>query len=120
MVDSRLANDLGFMLHCSISVLSVLIAGLFVSPFMLLFAFALILFSGYFAKRFLRGAREVKRLESNAKSPIFEQFGSVLTGIATIRAFDRAEAYLERMYDKINTHCTCFESNGKSVTSTVV
>lgn len=108
MVDSRLANDLGFLLHCSISVLSVLIAGLFVSPFMLLFAFVLILFSGYFAKQFLRGAREVKRLESNAKSPIFEQFGSVLTGIATIRAFDRAEAYLERMYDKINTHCTCF------------
>ncbi|KAK5952602.1 hypothetical protein OHC33_006194 [Knufia fluminis] len=108
MVDSRLANDLGFMLHCTISVLSVLIAGLFVSPYMLLFALVLILFSVYYAKRFLRGAREVKRLESNAKSPIFEQFGSVLTGIATIRAFDRAEAYLERMYEKINTHCTCY------------
>jgi len=108
MIDSRLAGDLGFMLHCAISVLSILIAGLFVSPFMLLFALVLIFFSAYFAKRFLRGAREVKRLESNAKSPIFEQFGSVLTGIATIRAFDRSGAYIERMYEKINIHCTCF------------
>lgn len=108
MVDSRLGNDLSFLLHCTISGLSVIIAGAFVSPYMLIFALALILFSSWFARRFLDGAREVKRLESNAKSPIFEQFGSVLTGIATIRAFDRADAYLERMYEKINVHCTSF------------
>ena len=108
MVDSRLASDMGFMFHCLISVLSVIVAGVFVSPLMLVFALVLFIFSGWFARRFLRGAREVKRLESNAKSPIFEQFGSVLTGIATIRAFNRTEAYVERMYDKINTHCTCY------------
>ncbi|KAK5076963.1 hypothetical protein LTR64_005558 [Lithohypha guttulata] len=107
MIDSRMASDLGFMLHCGISVLSVIIAGAFVSPIMLLFALLLVMVSGWFAKRFLRGAREVKRLESNAKSPIFEQFGSVLTGVGTIRAFGRTEAYLERMYARINTHCSC-------------
>lgn len=108
MIDSRMASDLGFLFHCAISVLSVIIAGIFVSPLMLLFALVLLLVSGYFAKRFLRGAREVKRLESNAKSPIFEQFGSVLTGIGTIRAFSRSEAYIERMYQKINTHASCY------------
>lgn len=108
MIDSRMASDLGFMLHCAISVLSVIIAGMFVSPLMLLFAFSLLVVAGWFAKRFLRGAREVKRLESNAKSPIFEQFGSVLTGIGTIRAFSRSEAYVERMYQKINTHASCY------------
>lgn len=107
-IDSRMASDLGFMLHCLISVLSVVIAGSFVSPVILLFAVLLLVFCGYFAKRFIRGAREIKRLESNAKSPIFEQFGSVLTGITTIRAFQRSESYLERMYAKINTHCTCY------------
>lgn len=106
-IDSRMANDLGFLLHCTISTLSVIIAGLFVSPFMLLFALVLLVFSSYFARRFLQGAREVKRLESNSKSPIFEQFGSVLSGIATIRAFDKTESYLQRMFDKINTHCIC-------------
>lgn len=43
-----------------------------------------------------------QRLESTAKSPIFEQFGSVLAGIGTIRAFDSTDAYLERyasLYD---------------------
>ncbi|KAL8702180.1 MAG: hypothetical protein Q9201_004535 [Fulgogasparrea decipioides] len=42
------------------------------------------------------GAREAKRLESNAKSPIFEQFGSALAGIGTIRAYDKADAYVDR------------------------
>lgn len=107
-IDSRLGGDLGFLLHCTISVLSVVIAGAFVSPLMLLFAVVLLFLSSLFARRFLMGAREVKRLESNAKSPIFEQFGSVLTGIATIRAFGRADAYIERMYERINTHCSCF------------
>jgi len=107
MIDSRMANDLSFLFHCTISTVSVLIAGLFVSPYMLLFAFALLLGSAYFARRFLRGAREVKRLESNSKSPIFEQFGSVLSGIGTIRTFDKTDSYLQRMFDRINTHCVC-------------
>lgn len=61
---------------------------------MIVFALVLLGVSLFYALRYLAGAREVKRLESNAKSPVFEQFGSVLTGIATIRAFDKAEVYV--------------------------
>lgn len=105
MLDSRISSDLSFMLNNALQVLSVVIAGLFVSPIMILFALVLLLIVLQVTKRYLAGAREVKRLESNAKSPIFEQFGSVLMGIGTIRAFDKAEAYIERMYTKTNTHC---------------
>ncbi|KAL9107927.1 MAG: hypothetical protein Q9227_007249 [Pyrenula ochraceoflavens] len=55
-----------------------------------------------------RSAREAKRLESNAKSPVFEQFGSALTGIGTIRAFDKSETYVERQYTKIDRHAQCY------------
>lgn len=108
MVDSRISMDLGFMLHNLMQVLSVVIAGIFVSPFMLIFAIALLVISMYYAIRYLAGAREVKRLESNAKSPVFEQFGSVLMGIGTIRAFDKADAYLERMFARIDKHCRAY------------
>lgn len=43
MIDSRMANDLGFMLHCGLSIVTIIIAGVFVSPFMLLFAVILLL-----------------------------------------------------------------------------
>lgn len=108
MLDSRISMDLAFMLHNLMHVISVVIAGLFVSPFMIVFAIALLSICMYFAMRYLAGAREVKRLESNAKSPVFEQFGSVLMGIGTIRAFDKSDAYLDKMYAKIDKHCRAY------------
>ena len=108
VVDSRLGNDMGFMLYQVISLIGIISAALFVSPYMLLCALALLVVCVTIAARFMRGAREVKRLESNAKSPIFEQFGSALAGIGTIRAFDKADEYIERMFIKIDEHARAF------------
>lgn len=108
MLDSRIAMDLAFMLHNAMMVLSVFIAGIIATPFMVVFAVLLLWISLRYATRYLAGAREVKRLESNAKSPVFEQFGSVLMGIGTIRAFDKADTYLERMQAKIDRHCQAY------------
>lgn len=98
VVDSRMGNDVGFMLYQVIQLFGIIVAGLFVSPYMLLSALGLLVLCMFIALRFLAGAREVKRLESNAKSPIFEQFGSALAGIATIRAFAKTDEYIDR-YD---------------------
>ena len=108
MLDSRISMDLAFMLHNMMHVVSVVIAGVFISPFMIVFAIALLCVCAYYALRYLAGAREVKRLESNAKSPVFEQFGSVLMGIGTIRAFDKSDAYLDKMYARIDKHCRAY------------
>ena len=96
IIDSHLANDFGFMLYQFMQVIGITAAGLFVSPYMLLFAFVLLSVCMFVTTMYLVGAREVKRLESNAKSPIFEQFGSALAGVGTIRAFDKTDAYLQR------------------------
>lgn len=108
MIDSRISMDLGFMLSNVMQVLEVIIAGVFVSPWMIVFALVLLAICMHYAVRYLTGAREVKRLESNAKSPIFEQFGSALLGIGTIRAFDKAHEYVERMFVKIDQHAQAY------------
>ncbi|KAL8901251.1 MAG: hypothetical protein Q9207_005297 [Kuettlingeria erythrocarpa] len=108
VVDSRMGNDVGFMLYQVIQLVGIIIAGLFVSPYMLLSALSLLVLCLFVALRFLAGAREVKRLESNAKSPIYEQFGSALAGIATIRAFAKADEYVDRMFEKIDAHARAF------------
>ena len=107
-IDSRISMDLGFMLNNAMQVLEVVIAGLFVSPWMIVFALVLLSICMHYAIRYLTGAREVKRIESNAKSPIFEQFGSALLGIGTIRAFDKAHEYVERMFVKIDQHAQAY------------
>jgi ABC-type multidrug transport system fused ATPase/permease subunit len=108
MIDSRISMDLAFMMHNAMQVMSVIIAGAFVSPWMIAFALLLLVVCLHYARRYLTGAREVKRLESNAKSPIFELFGAALMGISTIRAFDKADIYVQRMHRKIDTYAQAY------------
>lgn len=96
VIDSRIANDLGFFLYQFIKLLGIMVASFFVSPFMIFFAATLLCIAFFVAQRYLSGAREVKRIESNAKSPVFEQFGSALAGVSTIRAFAKTEEYINR------------------------
>ena len=109
-IDARLGDDVAFFLLRFVELVGIILAGLLVSPIMLLFALLLLLLCGWVTGWYLSGAREVKRLESTAKSPIFEQFGSALAGIGTIRAFDKTEVYIERMYAKIDAHARAFWS----------
>lgn len=96
IVDSRLAHDFSFFLYQALRLLGIMVASFFVSPFMILFAATMLCIAFFVAQRYLGGAREVKRIESNAKSPVFEQFGSALAGVSTIRAFDKTEEYINR------------------------
>ena len=107
-IDSVLGYDIGFLSYRLLELVGIMVAGILVSPIMLAFALILLLLCGWVTGWYLSGAREVKRLESNAKSPIFEQFGSALAGIGTIRAFDKTDVYIERMYAKIDAHANAF------------
>lgn len=102
VVDSQMANSIGFGANSVLAVFGVIVAGLLVSPYIVLLAFVLLIICLYYAVLYLSGARPARRLESNTKSPVFEQFGSALAGVSTIRGFDKAEVYLERMYKKID------------------
>lgn len=106
IVDSQLANSISFGASSFLNLLGVVVASLFVSPYIVLLAALLLVIALYYAIIYLDGARPVKRLESTAKSPVFEQFGSALTGVATIRGFDKVPVYVQRMYQKIDDYST--------------
>ncbi|GMG35235.1 unnamed protein product [Aspergillus oryzae] len=96
-LDSDLALDLPNMLHGVLMLLSVIIAALFISPLMVGFGFISLFLSWYIASLYVTAARDAKRIESNARSPIFEQFGSIIDGLVTIRAFDKVGQYMYRI-----------------------
>jgi ABC-type multidrug transport system fused ATPase/permease subunit len=103
-IDSQLANSLSFGAGSFLGLIAVNVAGLFVTPYTVLLSAVLLAISFYYALAYLDGARPVKRLESTAKSPVFEQFGSALAGVATIRGFNKAEVYIQRMYQKLDNY----------------
>ncbi|KAI0634381.1 hypothetical protein C8Q77DRAFT_1056057 [Trametes polyzona] len=61
---------------------------------------------GYFYRRvglaYLNTGRDIQRLESNSRSPIFAHFSELLEGVVTVRAFGAERRFLEEMYDRID------------------
>ena len=43
-------------------------------------------------------ARELKRIDSISRSPIYSQFGETLNGLQVIRAFKRQSWFIRRYY----------------------
>ncbi|KAL2809098.1 P-loop containing nucleoside triphosphate hydrolase protein [Aspergillus granulosus] len=108
VLDSDLSLTMAFAIYDFIAILGVVIAATLSSPLVVGLGVLSLLGSWAVAYFYVTAAREAKRLESTAKSPIFDLVGSLLTGLPTIRAFGREQAYLTRMYDLIDTHCQAF------------
>lgn len=103
-VDVRLGYDIGMLVENGLELSGILIAGMAVSPIAIIFAIVILLICVQMSMTYLAGAREMKRLESTTRSPIFDHLGSCLTGIATIRAFNKVDTYVQTMFMKISIH----------------
>lgn len=53
---------------------------------------------------FRSSAREIKRLESIMRSPVFNHFSESLSGIATIRAYNEEDNFIERVRHKTDAY----------------
>lgn len=104
MLDWRLAFDMGNLVLKILELAGIIVAGVMVSPAIMVFAGLLLIVCVQMSWTYLGGVREVKRLESTAKSPVMEQFGSSLVGLTTIRAFNKADVYVRQMYERIDRH----------------
>jgi ABC-type multidrug transport system fused ATPase/permease subunit len=51
---------------------------------------------------YMNTCRDLRRMESNSRSPIFSEFGELLEGIVTVRAFSAEPRFLDGMFDKID------------------
>ncbi|TAQ88276.1 hypothetical protein B7494_g3387 [Chlorociboria aeruginascens] len=57
---------------------------------------------------YLNSSRDLKRLESIQRSPLFQQFGETLSGITTIRAYGDEKRFIRDNMLRINTHSRPF------------
>ncbi|KAL9479999.1 hypothetical protein ACSS6W_004785 [Trichoderma asperelloides] len=98
IIDNRINMDFGLLLWRSLGLMGVCVAATLVSPYILPLAFVLVIFAAIVGKMYMAGARPMKRLESTSKSPVFEQFNATLSGVATLRAYQKTQVYVDRMY----------------------
>ncbi len=66
----------------------------------------------YFIQKFyLATSRQLKRLESITRSPIYSHFGETLSGVATIRAYGLGDSFTGQSNAHVDTNQRCYYPN---------
>ena len=88
----------------SVLVIAVIFPGFFVPAIFIGYAYAK-LSIGY-----LNSGRDLRRMESTTRSPIFSGFGETLAGIVTVRAFSAERRFSDNLHKQIDLTTTMYYS----------
>ncbi|KAJ3096968.1 hypothetical protein HDU97_005396, partial [Phlyctochytrium planicorne] len=83
-------------------VLGALLVNALTNPFYILYVLPLSVVYMYFQKYYLSTSRELKRLESTSKSPIYAHFQETLCGVSTIRAYNQQQRFTTIQEDRLD------------------
>ncbi|KAM3433621.1 hypothetical protein NHJ13734_006387 [Beauveria thailandica] len=102
-VDQDIAPTAIGVLACALSLIVTIVLIAVITPaFLIAAVFIGILFYAV-SVFYLRASRDLKRLESVQRSPLFQQFGETLSGMTTIRAYGVERRFIQENLDKVNT-----------------
>ncbi|KAI8689435.1 hypothetical protein NCS56_00207000 [Fusarium sp. Ph1] len=101
-IDSNLGKNLGSATSGVLQIFGIVLAASLALPVMFLPALALLAVSVAVCYLYLKAAREMKRLEAVARSPVLDLLFSVSEGLATIRGFGRVACYVDKMHQAVD------------------
>ena len=74
------------------------------SAFILPFLLPLIIVYYLVQRIYIGTSRQIKRIDSTSRSPIYSQFGETIQGITSIRAYRANEQFIKESNDRIDTN----------------
>lgn len=103
-IDSSVPMDLVQFCAQWISIISIILVATSVLPVLILPMILAAFTNIYFGLRFVAASRELKRMDSVSRSPLFTHFSESIVGITTIRAFGLTQQFMMDMLNKIDTN----------------
>lgn len=97
-----------FMLNCLFNVISTLIIICYVTPIFTLIVIPVTIFYFFLQRYYVATARQLRRLDSVTRSPIYSHFGETLTGTTTIRAFAMQDRFMTESESKVDQNQMTF------------
>ncbi|KAG5981015.1 hypothetical protein E4U55_003408 [Claviceps digitariae] len=107
-VDQEIAATAIGVLSCALSLVVTVVLIAVITPGFLIAAFVIGGIFYFVATFYLRASRDLKRLESVQRSPLFQQFGETLSGMTTIRAYGDERRFIRDNLTKVNTQSRPF------------
>ncbi|XP_034253299.1 multidrug resistance-associated protein 1-like isoform X3 [Thrips palmi] len=108
VLDNSLPQNISDTIYCLFEVIATLVVISYSTPEFI----AVILPVGllyYFVQRFyVATSRQLKRLESVSRSPIYSHFGESITGAPSIRAYNVVNRFVNESEEKVDFNQVCF------------
>ncbi|XP_049764041.1 multidrug resistance-associated protein 1 isoform X1 [Schistocerca cancellata] len=107
-LDTVLPHNIRGLVNCFFGVLATIVVISYSTPiFMVVIIPIGILY--YFIQRFyVATSRQLKRLESISRSPIYSHFGETVTGASTIRAYGVQQRFIRENENKVDVNQVCY------------
>ncbi|XP_021203914.2 multidrug resistance-associated protein 1 isoform X3 [Bombyx mori] len=102
IIDSMLPSQLINGVYCVFELIGILFVISLSTPSFLAIVVPVGLVYYVIQRFYVATSRQLKRLESIARSPIFSHFGETISGAATIRAFNVTERFIEESNEKLD------------------
>jgi ABC-type multidrug transport system fused ATPase/permease subunit len=91
------------LIYCILSVITVVILVSIITPGFLIAATFISILYFFIGMLYINSSRDLKRLESVHRSPLYQQFGETLSGMTTIRAYGDERRFIRENLARINT-----------------
>ncbi|KAF3938642.1 hypothetical protein ABW19_dt0204021 [Dactylella cylindrospora] len=103
-VDQEVAPVALGMIHSLASVVTIVVLITAITPGFLFAGIVISLLYWLIGLFYLRASRDLKRLESIQRSPLYQHFGETLAGITTIRAYGDERRFVRDNLTKVDMH----------------
>ncbi|KAH9872673.1 hypothetical protein J1614_005067 [Plenodomus biglobosus] len=102
-VDQEVAPVAIGVVHCAASIVTIVVLISIITPAFLFAASVISVVYFLIGRFYINSSRDLKRLESVHRSPLYQQFGETLSGMTTIRAYGDERRFIRENLGKINT-----------------
>lgn len=103
-VDQDVAPIAVGVLGCLFSLITIVVLISAITPAFLVAGLFITIIYFAIGQFYLRSSRDLKRLESVQRSPLYQQFGETLSGIVTIRAYGDEKRFIRDSQNRVDTH----------------
>ncbi|ROW08944.1 hypothetical protein VMCG_02716 [Cytospora schulzeri] len=107
-IDQEVAPVAIGVMTCALGIIVTVVLIASVTPMFLVAGFFITAAYFFLGKFYLASSRDLKRLESVQRSPLFQQFGETLSGVTTIRAYGDERRFVRENLQKINAQLRPF------------
>ncbi|KAF2484582.1 bile acid-transporting ATPase [Neohortaea acidophila] len=103
-IDQEIAPVAVGVVHCLVAIVTIVIVISAVVPSFLIAGVFITIIYILIGRFYINSSRDLKRLESVQRSPLYQQFGEALTGVTTIRAYGDDRRFIRENLNRVNVH----------------